>query len=282
MILERSPEAMQRRALAWRREGLSVGLVPTMGYLHEGHLSLVRIARARADRVVVSLFVNPTQFGVGEDLDRYPRDEARDAALCEAEGVDVLFAPAAADMYATDHSLRIEESSLSRGLCGASRPDHFGGVLTVVAKLFNLCQPDLAVFGEKDAQQLRLIRRMVRDLNFPVEVVGGPLIRESDGVAMSSRNSLLSPDERAQATCLVQALRAIESAFRAGETQAGALVEVGRRTVDAAPLATLDYLELVDDTTLEPVRGAITAPTLAAIAVRFPSTRLIDNLVLRP
>lgn len=205
-----APEEMQSRALTWKRAGTLTGLVPTMGFLHEGHLSLVRIARERSDNLVLSLFVNPTQFGPGEDLDRYPKAVERDLDLCRREGVDVVFLPEAGGMYADDSSVSVGETVLSRGLCGASRPQHFTGVLTVVAKLFNLCQPDLAVFGEKDAQQLRLIRRMVRDLNFPVDIVSGPILREEDGVAMSSRNSNLSPEARAQAPLLRQALLTVQ------------------------------------------------------------------------
>lgn len=280
MIVERSPDEMQATALEWRGQGLSVGLVPTMGFLHEGHLSLVRIARSRADRVVVSLFVNPTQFGPSEDYQRYPRDEVRDLELCREAGVDVVFVPAADSMYAPDRSVSVVENRLSKGLCGASRPGHFDGVLTVVAKLFLLCQPTVAVFGEKDAQQLRVIRRMARDFNFPVEIVGGPLIRESDGVAMSSRNQLLSVEERAQATGLHQALLSIQGAFAAGERRTQILREIALKVLENYALAKLDYLAFVDDQSLDPVQE-ISEPTLVALAVHFPSARLIDNLVLR-
>jgi len=281
MQIIRSAGEMQAWALARRGEGRRIGLVPTMGFLHEGHLSLVRIAKAQADLVVLTLFVNPTQFGPNEDLERYPRDFARDAALCEAEGVDVLFAPPNEEVYFADHSVYLTESQLSVGLCGGSRPVHFRGVLTVVAKLFLLTQPHVAVFGEKDAQQIRVIRRMVRDLNFPVEIVGGPIVREADGVAMSSRNKNLDAASRAVAPRLSQALFAARDAFAAGERDLeslrGRVLEV---LGDLTPGA-LDYLELVDDETLMPVRGVWQRPVLMALAVRFPGVRLIDNLTLK-
>lgn len=274
------PQRMQQKALAWRREGKTVGLVPTMGFLHEGHLSLIRIARREADVVVLSLFVNPTQFGPNEDLDRYPRNFEGDLAKCRAEGVSVVFAPAAGDVYAPDASVRLQEDLLSRGLCGRSRPVHFGGVLTVVAKLFNLCLPDLAVFGEKDAQQLRLIQRMVRDLNFPVAILPAPIVREADGLAMSSRNSNLTPEARTQATVLRRALLALATEVASGERDPGRLRKTVDRFLAEAPLGVLDYLELVDNETLQPVALIGHRPVLAAMAVQFPGVRLIDNLVL--
>lgn len=273
---------MQRRALAWRAEGRRIAVVPTMGALHEGHRSLIRIARARAERVIVTLFVNPTQFGPGEDFDRYPRCFESDRAMCEADGVDALFAPSVAAMYALDHSTWVEETTLSRGLCGASRPGHFRGVATVVVKLFMLTQPHLAVFGEKDAQQLRVVRRVVRDLNLPVEIVAAPTVREADGLAMSSRNAYLTPDERRQAVALRRALDEAERRFTAGERGAAALREaIAAMIRRLAPAATPDYIEIVDDETLEPI-DTVDRPALVAIAVRFPSARLIDNTVLRP
>ncbi len=272
---------MQRWALDQRRAGARIALVPTMGFLHEGHLSLIRIARSGADRVVVSLFVNPTQFGPNEDFANYPRDWGRDERLCREAGVDVLFAPAAEAVYAPDASVEVAERRLSSGLCGHSRPGHFDGVCTVVVKLFNMVQPHRAVFGEKDAQQLRIVRRLARDLNIPVEILAGPTLREPDGLALSSRNARLSADERAQAVCLRRALDAMESAFAAGERDAGALRKLGRRVIDHAPLARLDYLELVDDESLAPALR-VERPTLVAVAVQFPSARLIDNTVLRP
>lgn len=281
MIIIRHPSDMQKWARDQMRADKRVGFVPTMGYLHEGHLSLIRLARERADLVVVSIFVNPTQFGPHEDYANYPRDWGRDERLCRDAGADVLFAPSASEMYAHDASVSVVESRLASGLCGASRPGHFAGVCTVVTKLFNLVQPDVAVFGEKDAQQLRVIRRMVRDLNMPVEIVAGPIVRESDGLAMSSRNARLTPDERAQATCLRRALDALEKAFAAGERDADALRKLARSVIEHAPLARVDYIEVVDDESLDPVI-LIERPALCAIAVNFPSARLIDNTALRP
>jgi pantoate--beta-alanine ligase len=272
--------AMQVWAGKQMAQSVVVGLVPTMGYLHEGHLSLIRLAKARCDQVVVSLFVNPTQFGPNEDLDAYPRDAQRDRMLCEAEGVDVLFAPPRQEIYAGDHTVYVTEETLSLGLCGQSRPGHFRGVLTVVAKLFNLVRPQVAVFGEKDAQQLRVIRRMVRDLNFPIEIVGGPTVREADGVAMSSRNKNLSPEARKQAVVLSRSLHAVEEAVNSGVRSVSALREVVGREVAKAPLGELDYLELVDDESLAPVRKELKGKVLVAIAVKFPGARLIDNRVI--
>lgn len=276
------PIRMQELALKGRSQGGKVALVPTMGYLHEGHLSLVRLAKARAEKVVLSLFVNPTQFGPKEDLDRYPRSVERDLELCEQEGVSVVFMPVAGSMYAEDASVKIEENALSRGLCGESRAGHFSGVLTVVAKLFLLTQPDLAVFGEKDAQQLRLIRRMVRDLNFPIEIVPGPIVREPDGLAMSSRNSNLSVEERAQAIVLRRSLLAVEKAVAKGERRVEILRDIVTQHLAEAPLGQLDYLSFVDDENLLPIEILADRPVLVAMAVHFPAARLIDNLTLLP
>ena len=271
---------MQEAALGWRRGGRRIGLVPTMGFLHAGHLSLAGIARHHADVVVLTLFVNPTQFGPNEDLGRYPRDFERDRRLCEEAGVDVLFAPEAGAMYAADASVRVVEERLSRGLCGVSRPVHFNGVVTVVCKLFNITLPDVAVFGEKDAQQVRVIRRMVRDLNFPVEVISGPTIREPDGLAMSSRNVNLSAEERKQALCLRRALDRAEVLFRSGERDAGRIRKAMLEAVAMEPLAAVDYVEVVDDESLEPVER-LERPALVALAVKFSKARLIDNTVLK-
>lgn len=270
---------MQNAALALRAAGRRIGVVPTMGCLHEGHASLIRLARARSDVTIVTLFVNPAQFGPGEDFERYPRPFEHDVALCEAGGTDILFAPEPGSVYAPDASVRIDEARLSRGLCGATRPGHFRGVCTVVAKLFNLTQPQVAVFGEKDAQQLRVLRRMVRDLDIPVEIVAGPTVREPDGLAMSSRNRYLSADERAQALCLRRALDEAARRAAAGERDAGRLRAAMAAEVGRAPLARVDYIELVDDETLEPV-ATLARPVLAALAVFVGRTRLIDNAVL--
>ena len=280
MQIIRDPIVMQAAALAWKGLGRRIGFVPTMGYLHAGHRSLIETARTRANVVVVSLFVNPIQFGPNEDFSRYPRDFARDEKICQDAGADAVFYPEPASMYAPDHSVYVEETRLGGGLCGASRPGHFRGVTTVVAKLFNLVLPDFAVFGEKDAQQLRVIRRMVRDLAFPVVVVPGPTVREPDGLAMSSRNAMLKPEERAQAVCLRRALDEAVRLHAAGERGAARIKEAMRAVIAAASLATVDYIEVVDDQSMEPVEE-ISHPTLVALAVRFPSARLIDNAVLR-
>ena len=280
MRIIRTSGEMQQTALTLRAAGRRIGLVPTMGFLHAGHLSLVRLARARSDAVILSLFVNPTQFGPREDLGSYPRDFARDAALCREADVDILFAPEAAEMYAPDASVYVTEEHLAAGLCGAARPGHFRGVCTVVAKLFNLCLPHVAVFGAKDAQQLRVIRRMTRDLNFPVEIVAGPTVREADGLALSSRNSYLSADERRQAPVLRRALDEAERLYRAGTRDAAALRNALQGIIAQAPAARIDYIAVVDDETLAPVQ-TLTKPALVALAVYIGTTRLIDNTVLQ-
>ncbi len=280
MQIIQDPLEMQQIALAVRAAGKRIGVVPTMGFLHAGHLSLVRLARERTDVVILTLFVNPTQFGPKEDLAKYPRDFERDAAQCRVAGVDLLFAPEAGAMYAPDASVYVTEEKLSRGLCGASRPGHFRGVCTVVAKLFNLCLPHVAVFGAKDAQQLRVLRRMTRDLNFPIEIVAGPIIREPDGLAMSSRNVYLSADERQQALVLQSALGEAERLFRAGERAAAPLKTAMEHLIAQAPAAKIDYIEIVDDDSLEPV-ATLEKPALIALAVFVGKTRLIDNVVLR-
>ena len=273
------PRALARTC---KSRGERVALVPTMGYLHEGHLSLVRIARQHADRVVVSLFVNPTQFGPGEDLDRYPRDFERDRALCEEAGVDALFVPEAANMYPQGFSTSVDvHGTLTKGLCGASRPGHFAGVATVVTKLFNLCDPDVAVFGQKDAQQAAVIRRFTEDLNLAVEIVVAPIVREADGLAMSSRNVYLTQDERAQAIVLKKSLGAAVALFDRGERNSAAIINEAEDIVASAPLARISYVEIVDARTLAPV-DVIERPALLALAVYFGKTRLIDNTLLPP
>lgn len=272
--------AMQRWADAARAAGRRIGFVPTMGYLHEGHLSLVRLARARADLVVASIFVNPTQFGPGEDLAAYPRDLDGDSARLRAEGTDVLFLPTAATMYPRGFQTSVAVAGVTRGLCGASRPVHFGGVATVVTKLFHIVKPHVAVFGCKDFQQLVTIRRLVADLDFDIDIVGGPIVREADGVAMSSRNAYLAPDERRAAVCLSQALAAARDLHEnAGVTAAAELLAAVRARIGAEPLATLDYAELVDADTLEAI-DTVTGPALLAVAAGFGKARLIDNTVL--
>ena len=280
-IIESASE-MQQTALALRAQGRRIGFVPTMGNLHDGHLSLVRLAKKRADVVVVSIFVNPTQFGPNEDFAAYPRTFESDRALCEAEGVDVVFYPSVPEMYPDGASVSVTENALSRTLCGAARPGHFDGVCTVVAKLFNVVLPHVAVFGEKDGQQLRVIRRMVRDLRFPIDIVSGPTAREPDGLARSSRNQYLTPEQRPQAVCLRRALDEAERRFAAGERDPAALVAAMRAVVAQAPAAKIDYVEIVDDETLQPLAGPIGRPALAALAVWVGKPRLIDNAVLRP
>jgi len=269
------PQEMQKTAQELRRKGQTIGFVPTMGYLHEGHLSLVRIAREGAEQVVVSIFVNPTQFGPNEDLSAYPRDFERDERLCRGAGVDFLFYPSPETMYLSGHSIRVEEDSLSRALCGASRPGHFSGVCTVVAKLLNLVLPDRLILGEKDAQQLRVLRRMVRDLNIPVEVIPGPTVREADGLALSSRNQYLTPAERREAACLFDSLQLAKALSASGVRDAEA-IKAAMRAVIEKTSGVEDYIELVDDETLQPVQ-TIERPALAALAVHFSRARLIDN-----
>jgi pantoate--beta-alanine ligase len=279
---------LQGRADALRAEGRRIALVPTMGALHEGHLALVDAARAKADAVWVSIFVNPTQFGPGEDFGRYPRPHDADLARCRERGVDLAFAPRE-DFYAPGHQTWVEVAELSRPLCGASRPGHFRGVATVVTKLLLAAKPHVAVFGEKDFQQLALIRRLVRDLNLDVEVVGVPTVREADGLALSSRNLLLAPESRAQAVALSRALDAAERAIAGGERAAGALLARVRAELARAPLGRVDYAELRDPETLTPAPDRLAGPALLALAVRFPAAagdgetvRLIDSRVLRP
>jgi len=277
----REPAAMRARAEDLRRDGLRIAVVPTMGYLHDGHLALLRAARAAADVVILTIFVNPTQFGPNEDLARYPRDEEGDLAKARGTGLDLAFCPEAAAMYPPGSQTFVEVRELARPLCGERRPGHFAGVATVVTKLFNLTRPHVAFFGEKDYQQLAVIRRMTRDLDLGIEIVGVPIVREPDGLALSSRNVYLSPDERAQALALSRGLAAAEAACRAGERDAAALVAAARAPIDAAPLARIDYLELRDAAELTPV-ARVDRPAVLAMAVFFGKTRLIDNRILLP
>lgn len=274
-----SISAMQGCARELLEQRLTVALVPTMGGLHEGHCSLIRRARAEADRVVVSVFVNPTQFGPGEDYERYPRDLDRDRVLCEQAEADIVFAPEAADMYARGHTVYISDEEVGGHLEGEFRPDHFRGVLTVVAKLFLAVHPRIAIFGRKDAQQLWLIQKMVADLNFPVQIVACPTVREADGLAMSSRNNYLSGPHRAQATCLYRALEEAQRLFRGGERNVYALRKAMLDIVLAEPDAEMDYIEIVDAARFAPVT-AVLRPALALLAVKVGATRLIDNQML--
>ena len=274
-----SSEDMQKTALALRRAGKRIGLVPTMGFLHEGHLSLIKLARRQADVVILSIFVNPAQFGPNEDFSRYPRNFERDCALCAAAGVDILFNPVPEAMYPAGYSVYVEENVLSKGLCGASRPGHFRGVLTVVAKLFNLTLPDVAVFGQKDAQQARLIQQMARDLNFPTTIVVTPIIRESDGLAKSSRNTYLSPAEHREALCLQQALKTARRLYREGERDARRIIAAMKAGIEQIPSARVDYIAIVDRDTLQRA-PRLDTPVLVALAIYIGKTRLIDNLTL--
>ena len=269
---------VREQVQAWRREGLSVGLVPTMGYLHEGHQSLIDRAVADNDRVVVSVFVNPMQFGVGEDLESYPRDMDRDAAICEKAGASLIFHPEPSEMYSDDFSSFVDMSTLTGGLCGKSRPIHFRGVCTVVSKLFNIVTPDRAYFGQKDAQQLAVIRHMVSDLSYGIEIIGCPIIREEDGLAKSSRNTYLSLQERQAALVLSRSLAAGRKLLENGETSSAAVRQEIIRQIETEPLAKIDYVEVVDWRNLEPVE-MIDGPVLVAIAVYIGKTRLIDNFI---
>jgi pantoate--beta-alanine ligase len=257
-------------------------LVPTMGALHRGHSDLIRIARNAAGKggeVAVSIFVNPLQFAPGGDYEKYPRPEKVDEDFCRDAGVDILFRPTVEEMYAGDFSMSVEENSLADTLCGRSRPGHFRGVCTVVTKLFHILSPDAAVFGEKDFQQLAIIRRMVRDLNFPIEIIGAPTVRDADGLACSSRNQYLSPAERVQAAVLQRALQEARRLVAQGERSSPALLDAARQMIATAPLARIDYLEFVDAETLQPI-SAVGPNSLIAVAAFFGQTRLIDNLRL--
>ncbi|MEJ7809250.1 MAG: pantoate--beta-alanine ligase [Gemmatimonadaceae bacterium] len=263
----------------WRQAGETIALVPTMGYLHEGHLRLLDVARARAAHVVMSLFVNPLQFGPREDLSRYPRDAASDADKARARGVEIMFSPLADEMYPGDRTVGVTPLALAEEWEGAVRPGHFTGVLTVVAKLFNIVQPDVAVFGQKDAQQLALVRAMVRDLDFPIEIATVATAREPDGLAMSSRNSYLDPPSRERATVLSRALRAIVGAFVAGVREGTKLEATGREVLNSEPDVQVDYLAVVDASRMRRVEHAESG-ALAIVAARVGATRLIDNMVL--
>ena len=278
-VVSRDPKALQRRIIKAGEKGQSVGLVPTMGFLHEGHLSLVRTSREENDLTVVSIFVNPIQFAPSEDLDRYPRDLDRDFSLLEQEGVDLLFLPESRDMYAADHSVFVDETELSLNLCGASRPGHFRGVCTVVLKLFNIVGPHRAYFGQKDYQQLKVIERMVRDLNIPVEICACPIVREPDGLARSSRNSYLSPEEHQAALLLSSSLGSARSAVEQGERDVASLKALIENLLRQNPLNEPEYIEIRDPENLAPVE-LLQSSALLALAVRVGKTRLIDNCIL--
>ena len=279
MEITGSIKRVREQVREWRKEGLTVGLVPTMGYLHEGHKSLIDKAVAQNDKVVVSVFVNPMQFGPTEDLESYPRDMDRDAALCEKAGAALIFHPEPEEMYDDNFSSFVDMNTLTGGLCGKTRPIHFRGVCTVVAKLFNIVTPDRAYFGQKDAQQLAVIRHMVNDLSFGIEIVGCPIIREEDGLAKSSRNTYLSEDERKAALVLSRSLKEGRKLVEDGEKDAAKVKKTITDIIEKEALAKIDYVEVVDWNTLEPVEK-IDGPVLTAIAVYIGKTRLIDNFIV--
>lgn len=272
-------DEVRRKVKEWRKQGLSVGLVPTMGYLHEGHKSLIDRAVAENDRVVVSDFVNPIQFGAGEDLATYPRDIEADKRLCGQAGAHLIFHPQPAEMYAPDFSTYVEMQEVSEGLCGKTRPTHFRGVCTVVCKLFHIVMPDRAYFGQKDAQQLAVIRRMVRDLDMDIQIVGCPIIREPEGLAKSSRNTYLNEEERKAALVLSKAVFHGQDMMEKGERDAGTILSSMKKLIEAEPLAKIDYVEMVDADTIAPLAKA-QGRVLTAMAVYIGSTRLIDNFIM--
>ena len=278
MLISEHKNDVTETVKTWKKQGFTVGLVPTMGYLHEGHLSLMKRAKEECDKVAVSIFVNPIQFGPTEDLATYPRDFERDQALCESVGADLIFHPEPEEMYAPGFASFVEVEGLTRELCGKSRPTHFRGVCTVVSKLFHIVQPDKAFFGQKDAQQLSVIRRMTEDLDMGIEIVGCPIIREADGLAKSSRNTYLSPEERRAAPVLSRAVRLGESMAKSGETDADKIVRAMTEEIETEPLASVDYVQAVDFKTITPVHR-VAGETLFAMAVKIGSVRLIDNFI---
>jgi pantoate--beta-alanine ligase len=276
MKIESTVNAVRTQVKEWKKQGLTVGLVPTMGYLHEGHASLIKAARANNDKVVVSIFVNPMQFGPKEDLASYPRDLDKDSALCESLGVDIIFHPEPEEMYHEGFSSFVDMTVLTQELCGLSRPVHFRGVCTVVNKLFNIVQPDRAYFGQKDAQQLAVIRHMVDDLNMDIEIVGCPIIREDDGLAKSSRNTYLSAEERKAALILSKSIKLGQEMVEKGETDTAKVVNAMKELISTEPLAKIDYVKAVDGLTMQQI-SKVQKPMLVAIAVYIGKTRLIDN-----
>lgn len=271
------PDEVQNIARKWKKDGISIGLVPTMGYLHDGHRSLIQRACHENDKVIVSVFLNPIQFGENEDLSSYPRDFEADAAMCREEGVAILFHPEPSDMYGDNFMSHVEVEKLTGILCGRTRPTHFRGVTTVVNKLFNISKADRAYFGEKDAQQLAVIRRMVTDLNIDIEICGCPTVREIDGLAKSSRNKYLSAEERKAATILSQALAIGRKMLDEGERDAGKIKTAMISAIENEPLSNIDYVSIVDSNFLTTIPGTITDSVLVALAVKIGSTRLIDN-----
>lgn len=281
MIVLESPEQLREQVCEWKREGHRVGFVPTMGYLHHGHLSLMRLAKEKADRVVASIFVNPRQFGPEEDLDNYPRDEVHDKSAAEEAGVDVLFFPSVELMYPEGYQTNVHVDKLSQGMCGTTRPTHFDGVATVITKFFNIVNPDLAVFGEKDFQQLALIRRLTRDLNFPIEIIGHPIVREDDGLAMSSRNKYLEDAERTEALALSRSLQMAKKKVDAtGSCLASELHDLIAAELEKSTMCSVDYISIVDSLSLDPVEHAKKGDLIALAVYINQKVRLIDNIVL--
>ena len=278
MIISGSIKETREQVKEWKKQGLRVGFVPTMGYLHEGHQSLMEAAKKENDKVAVSIFVNPIQFGPNEDFASYPRNLEKDAALCERIGVDLIFHPEASEMYDEDFCTYVDMDGLTKELCGKSRPTHFRGVQTVVSKLFHIIPADSAYFGQKDAQQLAVIRRMVRDLNMDIEIVGCPIVREGDGLAKSSRNTYLSSEERKAALVLSKAVFAGKEKMEQGERDAAEIVSHMKSIIEAEPLAKIDYVEMVDADSIKPISVA-QGRVLTAMAVYIGTTRLIDNFI---
>ena len=279
MIIAKTIEEARNTVWQWKAEGATIGLCPTMGYLHEGHLSLMQASKKENDRTVASVFVNPMQFGPTEDLAKYPRDFERDCKMLEAEGVDMVFAPEPSEMYLDDFCTFVDMTVVSEGLCGRSRPVMFRGVCTVLTKLINIIYPNKMYMGKKDCQQLAVVRRMVRDLNFNLEVVGCPTVREEDGLAKSSRNSYLSAEERAASRVLSRTLRHTQEKIAAGQTDSGTLIAEMKEELAQEPMADIDYVEIVDGLTMQPIE-TVRDDDVVAIAVRIGTTRLIDNFIV--
>ena len=279
MLLTDKIQEVRQQIKKWKKEGLTVGFVPTMGYLHEGHGSLMKEAKKQCDKVVVSIFVNPMQFGVNEDLDSYPRDLEADKKLCSGLGVDLIFHPTVEEMYTEGFCSFVDMNGLTKELCGKSRPIHFRGVCTVVNKLFNIVMPDKAFFGQKDAQQLAVIQRMVKDLNMDLDIIGCPIIREDDGLAKSSRNTYLNPEERKAALILSQAIFKGEELVKSGERNADRVVSFMKEILQSEPMAEIDYVEAVSMDTIEKIEF-LQGRVLVAMAVKIGKTRLIDNFII--
>ena len=279
MQIIRDLSTLRKEIKTARQANKTIGLVPTMGFLHEGHLSLIRQASQENDLVILSIFVNPIQFGMGEDFEEYPRDLEGDASLAEQSGCHIIYAPTIKEMYPKGYATYVDVEHLTEGLCGASRPGHFRGVTTVVAKLFNIVTPDHAYFGQKDAQQVLVIQRMAKDLNMDLNVVIMPTIREADGLAMSSRNTYLTPQQRNAATILSRSLREAEAKIRNGERDTNVIIQFMNQTIAKEPLANIDYIDIVDTEEIKPT-VIINGRTLIALAVRFGKTRLIDNIIV--